>query len=114
MFRLALHATMISEYVGLPGTENPEIKVYLYTATMTVFIQPLSATKNMLQRRYTPEIPDIQMCYNKSYKIGLTYNIFILASDGVILSRALSGQQIRVVLQNFDAQFGAILRTFSA
>ena len=73
----------------------------------------------MLQRRYTPEIPDIHMCYNKSYKIGLTYNIFILASDGVILSRALSGQQIRVVLQswsatfthNFAAQFGVILRT---
>ena len=39
---------MISEYVGLPGTENLEIKVDLYTATptMTVFIQPLSATKN--------------------------------------------------------------------
>ena len=66
------------------------------------------------------EIPDIHMCYNKSYKIGLTYNIFILASDGVILSHALSGQQIRVVLQswsatfthNFNAQFGAILRTW--
>ena len=46
MFRLTLHATMISEYVGLPGTENPEIIVDLYTATMTVFIQLLSATKN--------------------------------------------------------------------
>ena len=62
------------------------------------------------------------ICVNPTNKIGLTYNIFILASDGVILSRALSGQQIRVVLQswsatfthNFDAQFGAILRTFSA
>ena len=60
------------------------------------------------------------MCYNKSYKIGLTYNIFILASEGVILSRALSGQQIRVVLRSwsatfrrsFDTQFGAILRTW--
>ena len=28
------------------GTKNPEIKVDLYTATMTVYIQPLSATKN--------------------------------------------------------------------
>ena len=48
MFRpLTLHAT-ISEIICRPssvGTENPEIKVDLYTATMTVFIQPLSATK---------------------------------------------------------------------
>ena len=65
MFRpLTLHAT-ISEIICRPssvGTENPEIKVDLYTATMTVFIQPLSATKNMLHHRYTLEIPDIHMC----------------------------------------------------
>ena len=87
---------------------------------MTVFINRFQQQKIMLQYRYIPEIPDIHMCYKKSYKIGWTYNIFILASDVVILSHALSGQQIRVVLRswsetftyNFDAQFGAILRTW--
>ena len=63
MFRpLTLYAT-ISEIICRPssvGTENPEIKVDLHTATMTVFIQPLSATKNhVTPYRYTPEIPDI-------------------------------------------------------
>ena len=40
---------------------------------MTVFIQPLSSTKIMLQHRYTPETPDIHVCYNKSYRCVVSH-----------------------------------------
>ena len=48
---------MISEYVGLPGTKNPEIKVDTPRRWRSLFNR-FQQQKIMLQRRYTPEIPD--------------------------------------------------------
>ena len=73
MFRpLTLHAT-ISEIICRPssvGTENPEIKGDLHTATddglySTAFSNKKSCYTIDIHRR-----SQISMCYNKSYKIG--------------------------------------------